>query len=321
MTQPNITSNEIGTQLIYNCSQGTHHVESWPVVAESVMVQCLDNSTWGHIFTNMDCDILCFDEPPSPPTTLPPLAIPPHSDWDNVTRTVHTLITLTCPNDTVLSDLNVSVAVVSCEETGNWSALNTSLLCRRVCWSDPPSVLPPTNTSWDETVRVVGTEVKYWCPTDHFFPDLTSAITMTCDDTSLNWTLTDASMALDTPPFPEGSVYDGTPPPYWKGDILNYTCPQPLLSSSGTNHTSVLFNGTDWVMDDPEFQCFNVCSRSPPRSQGGWRVYNGRDRVGDIAFYHCSHGFPDGSTIVNSTCEESGNWTLTDIPLCQSKSR
>ncbi|KAK3876613.1 hypothetical protein Pcinc_018623 [Petrolisthes cinctipes] len=470
MTQPNITSIEIGTLLIYNCSQGTHHVQSFPVVAESVMVECLDNGTWDPIFTSMDCDILCFDKPPSPPTTFPSLAIPPDSDWDNVTRTVHTLINFTCPNDTVLPDLNTSV-VVSCEESGNWSAVNTLLLCRRVtsgkppvlpgsiiegpsppywegdtfnytcpplllsptntnlttiifngthweleeldfqclnvCWSDPPSVLPPTNTSWDENARVVGTEVMYWCPTDHFFPDLTYAITMTCNETSLNWTLTNANsinntwinntitfnetqvnssslecriLALDDPPFPEGSVYDGTPAPYWKGDILNYTCPPHLLSPSGTNHTSVLFNGTDWVMDDPEFRCLNVCSSevppspprvgmnltgeilvegviamytcpvgflnhtntfnvtcgdagwipaslppcpmcstSPPRSQGGWKEYNGMDGFGAIAFYHCPYGFPDGRTIVNSTCEESGNWTVTDIPVCQGK--
>ncbi|KAK3883355.1 hypothetical protein Pcinc_012390 [Petrolisthes cinctipes] len=192
MTRPNFTSNEIGTLLIYNCSEGTHHVQSFPVVAESVMVECLDNGTWDPIFTGMDCDILCFDEPPSPPTTFPPLAIPPHSDWDNVTRTVHTQINFTCPNDTVLPDLNTSV-VVSCEESGNWSAVNTLL------------------------------------------------------------------------------------------------------------------------------QCLRVCSTSPPRSQGGWREYNGKDVFGDIAFYHCSYGFPDGRTIVKSTCGESGNWTLTDIPVCQSK--
>lgn len=63
-------------------------------------------------------------------------------------------------------------------------------------------------------------------------------------------------VAEQPPPLPPGSVMEGQPPPhYWEGDMVRYWCPPNMVSPNGTNSTTAFFNGTHWVLEDPDFEC------------------------------------------------------------------
>ena len=62
----------------------------------------------------------------------------------------------------------------------------------------------------------------------------------------------------EVPPNPPGAEVEGPiPDNYWEGDVVNYRCPPDQMSLTGTTNTTAHFNGSQWVLDDPAFSCFN----------------------------------------------------------------
>lgn len=63
-------------------------------------------------------------------------------------------------------------------------------------------------------------------------------------------------MTYEPPPLPPESEFVGPELSYyWEGDIVNYRCPPDKLSPAGTNTTTAQFNGSNWVLADPTFEC------------------------------------------------------------------
>ena len=62
----------------------------------------------------------------------------------------------------------------------------------------------------------------------------------------------------EVPPNPPGAEVEGPiPDNYWEGDVVNYRCPPDQMSLTGTTNTTAHFNGSQWVLDDPDFSCYN----------------------------------------------------------------
>ncbi|XP_050713889.1 uncharacterized protein LOC126996968 [Eriocheir sinensis] len=223
---------------------------------------------------------------------------------------------------------------------GNWKPdyrQDADPYCALLCLADPPSSparIPnwaaPVNSSWDETTRTAGTQVELSCSDDRVLPDLTATITVECKEDG-DWTHVDLDplicrrVATDPPPLPRGSVMEGQPPPhYWEGDEVGYRCPLNTLSPTGTNTTTALFNGTHWVLADPDFECLPMCLADPPapppRGNSSW------DGWTRIVFTQveltCSdpYLFTSLNTSINITCQnETITWTHVspDDLLCR----
>ncbi|XP_042211341.1 uncharacterized protein LOC121858775 isoform X2 [Homarus americanus] len=398
MTRDNFTNNAIGAEVSYTCDDGLSIHETYPDLTNTITLTCKDH-VWLPNDTKLECAKVCADDPPSPISVDPyPNAT---STWDNYTRVSGTQVQLTCPSGYLFANQN-STITVTCEEDGNWTLVNTSLICRilatdppqppgseysgpvrpywqwdilnytcpgdmmsptgtnatsltfngtewvleepdfqclNVCLSDPLTPDPPIKTTWNGRSRTVNTMVELSCPDGYVFTNLNSSVNLTCDNNSRNWTDIDTSIlicrivAIEGPPQIPDSEYSGPKPPHWQWDVLNYTCYEDLMSPAETNTTSVTFNGTEWVLEDPDFKCLNVCGSPPPASNRTTYSLTAAPVTGTMASYICLGGFlvydpstlgndntttslSNDTTTLNITCLDSG-WSLSDIPVCK----
>ncbi|XP_068207774.1 uncharacterized protein [Palaemon carinicauda] len=383
----NVTSLFVGTNLTYVCDEGMYIPATFPNTVNYTEVTCEEDRMWnislGLNETDLYCAEICFDDPITSSVI--------ETSWDNVTRTVGTKVNLTCPDEHFLPDLSTNISV-TCEPGGQWTNLTEDdILCRRVCSNPPesgvnmtinvtslfvgttltyvceegmyiPATFPNTvnytevtceedrmwnismglnetdlycaeicldnpitsplmETTWDNVTRTVGTQVNLTCPDEFFLPDFSTNISVTCEPGG-QWTnLTETDVLCrrytETLPTPPNGTMHGFPPgPYWEGMAINFTCLDNHTSPSRENMTPITFNGTDWVPLDPDFLCLYGCGEPIPADPPATMNFTGIGVVGDVASYLCPVGF-EGTDLTNltSTCV-GGDWTLTEIPLC-----
>lgn len=63
------------------------------------------------------------------------------------------------------------------------------------------------------------------------------------------------TVASEPPQNITDATLEGPDPPYWKTVTLNYTCIDGYLTADGTKWTNVTFDGTSWILSDPDFAC------------------------------------------------------------------
>ncbi|XP_066961971.1 complement component receptor 1-like protein [Macrobrachium rosenbergii] len=192
MSIPELPQRDLGTELTYTCDQGLFVPAALPDAKSSVIITCLENSTWGmepFKADDLHCVRMCMEKPVSPPA-------PGNTTWDRTPSQVGAKINLTCPAGYAFPNFSITIQL-TCEEGGTWSEVGSrEIFCR--------------------------------------------------------------SYTNELPLAPTGTKYDGPPPPYWEGVVLNFTCAEGLVSKGELNTTSTTFNGTDWVPLELEFACFNV---------------------------------------------------------------
>ncbi|XP_042868729.1 uncharacterized protein LOC122251073 [Penaeus japonicus] len=338
------------------------------------MVECGDDHRWNVTGPELECAIICVDDPVIPPT-------PATLSWDGQNRTYGTEALLECPNGLRFADESTNMSL-TCMENGTWTQPDAELLVCRIRADEPPKNLtdatlsgpdPPywkdmvlnltCNDGWLTTSGEKQTTVTFngstWLLDDPDFecwkvaddpPEVISNATLggpdppywktvtlnyTCDDgflTSLGArqtlvTFNGTAWEMDDPEFacwkvatkpPEnitGASLEGPDPPYWKTTTLNYTCFNGFLTADGEDQTSVTFNGTDWVLDDPDFVCLMVCPPPPAPLAYVRRNYTGKGIDGDVATYVCAGAFDNGNDTVDITCT-AGNWSMDVLPEC-----
>ncbi|XP_047479977.1 sushi, von Willebrand factor type A, EGF and pentraxin domain-containing protein 1-like [Penaeus chinensis] len=189
------------------------------------------------------------------------------------------------------------------------------------CWKvaeEPPETIIDA--------RLEGTDPPYW---------KTVTLNYTCDDGYLSTegekrtsvTYNGTAWEMENPGFtcwkvasePPRNITDaaleGPDPPYWKTVTLNYTCIDGYLSAEGEKWTNVTFDGTSWVLSDPDFACLIACPAPPAPEAYVRRNYTGKGIDGDIAVYVCAGMFDCGNDTIEVTCS-TGNWSLDVLPEC-----
>lgn len=57
-------------------------------------------------------------------------------------------------------------------------------------------------------------------------------------------------------PLPAGATLVGAEPPYTEGQTATLECEEGKLSAKGESSTIVTFTHGEWIMQDPDFDCF-----------------------------------------------------------------
>ncbi|XP_064077743.1 E-selectin-like [Macrobrachium nipponense] len=256
-------------------------------VGQKVNVQCIQNhlmkTMYGTEYSNVTiaCTYFGWWLPPGGLTCVPACAGDPPAPGANMSiptikeREVGANLKYSCDAGLYIPAALPNITnhtTIRCNESLLWEPVSlvvADLLCTQMCLSDPFMPVSPANTTWDRIARVAGTTINITCPEGFAFPDFNNTIVLTCGVDG-NWTEVVPENAfcrrytMEAPVTPNGSVYDGPSPPHWESTILDFTCPENLMSRDGLNSTWTIFNGTVWEPFDPEFACLNVCGDPIP---------------------------------------------------------
>ncbi|KAK3862676.1 hypothetical protein Pcinc_031487 [Petrolisthes cinctipes] len=248
-----------------------------------------------------------------------------------------TELTYTCsggfyiPPDQDASDL-VNSTVVKCNTSHQWDPPQP-INCVKACVNMDPASPPNGNSSWDNVTRIVGTEVELTCPANHTFTNLSTTLTLKCEESG-NWTQVDQDLIkclipcpdATLPPIPSNAIMEGPEaPPYWVGDAVNFTCGPGQESKKQETQLNIECAVDDgWINFDSNFTCFNACKNNPyPVDLPAYSDWNNLTRiVGTKVMYSCPSGmlFANLSSTVEVECEEmTRNWTTIDpeILICR----
>ncbi|XP_064078412.1 E-selectin-like isoform X2 [Macrobrachium nipponense] len=311
----------VGTFVNITCNSG--YIVNQEGFVNSTSVTCTSWG-WDPYVANIDCKKACYAMPPTP-------NVGSNIQMPDVKRHYEgTTYYYTCNSGYYVPAFSPALrntVSVSCSSQGNWDLemQNVSVLyCAEMCANDP--VTPPGGGSdWDRVSRAVGTKVNLTCPEGFAFPDLNRSIILTCV-TGGNWTqqntppieATCKMITYAQPTAPLNSILNTTaPPPYWQGSVLNYTCPNNYMSSTGSTWTSLTFTGPNWTYADPTFRCIQACGSPPPAVNPVTLTFSGVGVEGDTATYKCPVGF-EGHQLQDLFVNcKSGSWTYTTIPKCK----
>ncbi|XP_050706254.1 complement factor H-related protein 4-like [Eriocheir sinensis] len=316
MTQGNGTR-QVGHNLTYTCQPGTFIPprELCEEPRTEVEVMCETNYTWTYKEDDLDCYPLCPDDPPYVRDNVT-------SSWDELTRLVGTQVNFTCPTNHTFPDLNDTV-IVTCEDDGEWTTLNTFFLTCRIPCPDAEPFPTPDNA----TVEYAPSSAPYWvsdeflymCPDGYVSPLSNTNATQHCEEED-GWILSEPGFGCykaclqDPQPIlePGNTTWDGFS--RLVDTQVNLTCP--------VNHTFSDFNSTisltcnedgNWTYVDPELLvCRIACPEDPPEAPANATV-EGVDPpywVGDNLTVACEEGLGlewGGKTVIIQ-CREDG-WT------------
>ncbi|XP_045123832.1 uncharacterized protein LOC123511845 [Portunus trituberculatus] len=316
---------------------GTYDWNGWSrVVDTQVELACPDDKLFANLNTSINitcepdtlswtfvhpeilrCRILAPDRPPqlNGSEVVGPI---PNNYWEG------DVVNYRCPPNQM--SLTGTTNTTAHFNGSHWLLDDPGFSCHNVCWSDPPTPRPPGNHTWDGWTRFVDTQVELTCPDNYLFANFNISINITCEPDTLNWTFMDPDtlrcrMWTFTPPplLPQNVLEDTPNAYYWEGDEVHFSCLPDHLSLSGTNTTTAHFNGTQWLLQDPDFSCYPTCISPPPEPGKHMdQQYDGGNEWGAVVTYTCSTQFSDGNTTINVTCHE-GNWTLNMLPTCEGK--
>ncbi|KAK8385038.1 hypothetical protein O3P69_014540 [Scylla paramamosain] len=272
------------------------------VAEDRVNATCLENyrGAWGQEELQIVCSehgwwMTSFCHPACPDPAEPGANIT--LDAPNNVSFVGDTVTYTCSPGTFLPQTYPNVKdrkVLTCKPRGRWEPSLQNPYCAKLCMNDPPSspdqlgvlLAAPVTSTWDGFTREVGTKVELECTDGRVLPSLQANMTVECGEDE-TWTQVDINslicrrVAPEDPPQPPGSEVEGpTPDNYWEGDMVSYHCPPDQMSLTGTTITTAHFNGSEWLLEDPDFSCHPVCMSDPPMPQTpGNYNWNGWSRV------------------------------------------
>ncbi|XP_047480184.1 uncharacterized protein LOC125032844 [Penaeus chinensis] len=263
------------TPVVYNATT-TWNENMTYVVNDTVNITCTENKVFSLGFDRKEilctkfgwnvppsCLDACTDDPPEPGRNMTQLNFNSNFIGD--------IITYVCnPGHFIPSTFPglLNETQVVCGADHLWQSTGLEFECAIICVQDPVTPPPPATLSWDSQNRTYGTEALLECPDGLRFADGSTNMSLTCKEDG-NWTQPDEEILLcriraDEPPENiTGASLEGPDPPHWKDTLLNYTCNDGWLTTLGEKQTTVMFNGTTWVMDDPDFECWKVAEGPP----------------------------------------------------------
>ncbi|XP_066962022.1 uncharacterized protein [Macrobrachium rosenbergii] len=279
---------------------------------------------WQPYISSISCKKACYVMPPTPSTGSNMQMPAVNSHYDGIT------LNYTCNSGYYIPAFSPALrnyVSVTCSNQGVWNLelLNVSALyCTEMCVKDPVTPLQGSS-DWDKVSRTVGTNVNLTCPEGFAFPDRNRSIIITCAAGG-NWTQQNTP-AIETtckmityaqPTAPPNSILNTTEsPPYWQGTVLNFTCPDKYMSSTGSTWTTLTFTGPNWSSADPAFSCLQACGAPTPAVDPVNMTFSGIGVEGEKAIYRCPGGFEGSPPPELMVLCMGGSWSRTVIPKCK----
>nr|XP_045613106.1 uncharacterized protein LOC123767463 [Procambarus clarkii] len=239
--------NAVGSSVTYTCAPPQYfpltQVSEAPVRERNVT--CSSEFTWVPDASMVTCVTLCLDDDP------PPAPEGATSDWDNFSRSSGTEVNLTCSNGMKFSDLNTSI-VVTCEDDGNWTLVDPSLLvCREeVTVPLPPlpagmTLMPSSGPYWTSTV------LNFSCGAGTMAPDGRTYTTVTYDGvawSALDPTFLCVSVCPYAAPAATGFLETNYSGVAVIGSAVGYWCIGGVFVDLNTSFVSVCHD-SGWTVD------------------------------------------------------------------------
>ncbi|XP_064087758.1 uncharacterized protein LOC135202339 [Macrobrachium nipponense] len=266
MTAGNITDNAVGSVVYFTCANGTYTSvnETYPVPMNTTPVECSPEGLWipqGPL----TCEVLCLDDPPS---GEPPFA----SDWDNVSRSQDTQVTVTCVGMFLLGDLN-KTRTIGCQG-GLWTELAPNDTECVVGTLDPPFTPVPgdigAKLEGPGPPYLEGAQMNYTCMEGKLAPMGVAFYTVTL--TADGWTKVDPAFICYNVSYdpPIINVTAGEPgalslpaTPFFVGSVANYTCPVDSSTPDGLTFYELVYQPTGWSSLPEGFICYNMTFLPP----------------------------------------------------------
>ncbi|XP_068242183.1 uncharacterized protein [Palaemon carinicauda] len=254
----------------------------------------------------------CTRPAPSPPPLPPFQSIMETSEelfW------VGSSVNYTCRDDQ-MTPLGVRYFTLTCTASGWIPPLDPEFTCLNICTTGVPDVEFTTNNKTEYAYW--GTVIQFVADDGFLFPDYTTVKWTEC--LNGNWTLPQIPSARDDlpalPPAPAGSNIT-TPPPFFIGSTVNYTCQGDMRFPNGEVYTTSTLTETGWTQLDPTFVCLNVCLEEPHYIYGAITYnYTGVSVWGSAIEYRCNGMFHGGNSTLLNYCLPGGNWSLFYVPYC-----
>nr|XP_027227349.1 CUB and sushi domain-containing protein 3-like [Penaeus vannamei] len=178
MTRDNVTTNEVGAVLHYNCSEGLHIVPTpaFPNLTTFTTVSCDATKVWLEAGPPLACGKVCVAAPPIPEGF--------QHDWDNASRLLGDQVVVSCPAGLHFPNMTTSTTL-GCEQDGSWTAVDPAFfLCREAATTGPPAPPPGmTSSHSDAEFYFVGSSVNFTCPEDTMSSDGLTYTTITYNST------------------------------------------------------------------------------------------------------------------------------------------
>ncbi|XP_071533005.1 complement factor H-like [Panulirus ornatus] len=244
-----ITKNAVGAVLNFTCETGfwipTNQMN--PVVTNVSSVVCSSEQTWVPTMS-LECIKMCTENP----VQLPEYA---SSTWDNFTRTVGTVVEVSCAENMLFANFSQTLRV-TCREDGTWTNLDASILMCKAGTYMPPSVPLDQNTSTilegPHPPYSEGSSMNYSCQPGTI--SLTGVSFITLYFTAAGWSEFDPGFecvpgTMDSPPLnlANSATLVGPGPPYEEGATLNYTCKPGLFISTGATYITITYTAGKWI--------------------------------------------------------------------------
>ncbi|XP_076053590.1 uncharacterized protein LOC143032604 [Oratosquilla oratoria] len=265
------------------------------------------------------CLPVCSDDPP------PGVNI---TQSNMTTNEVGTVLTYSCPPGYFLpitqEEPNITQAVeVECNDNHTWVSPRDDLMCLPACAMDLPNVPANASRDWDGFSRNENLIVTYSCDEGMAFPNATANVSFTCLEG--NWTGVDQEFlncmelcSTGPPEGPDRTTSDWDEETRWVNTEVTFTCNDNRTDLNGTNSTSTICNGTDWVSFDEDFECVDLCKDPIPSNPiGGMNDFTGDRLWGATLNFSCpGTEFVNGDEVVTVECL-NGTWTPSTFPLCR----
>ncbi|XP_042880536.1 complement factor H-related protein 4-like [Penaeus japonicus] len=236
---------------------------------------------------------------------------------------------LECVNGT-LSAKGENNTMVTYTEAG-WMKEDPDFECYEMLEDAQP---PPSGSGWlvegddDPSLVWEGKTLAIRCGPSQHNPNGENSSTITYSGSE--WVQDDATFMcvnITGSTLPEGATLVGANPPYTEGQTAALECEGGKLSAKGKNSTTVTFTQGEWIMDDPDFDCFEMLDEAdPPSMEGNWNIV-GEDNPsliweGKKLTIRCSEGtyYPKGDNMSNITYNGS-EWVQDDTDFDCIKSK
>ncbi|ROT81329.1 putative complement factor H-related protein 4 isoform X2 [Penaeus vannamei] len=298
-----------GTEVTYNCSSPDQLFGNFN---SSVSVTCKRDGNWSAVPPE---DFLC--RTPAPPdAALPPtpegavLVVNASDDsW------VGSSTTYEC-EDGMTPQGTINTTITMTEE--GWSELDPEFACYPVEENPPPTDLVDNG-------HLLLEDPPYWVNRTLVF-ECVGLMTSPTGETNTTvvytldgWQLTDPEFACyNASVLPENATLLVGDPPYSVGDTGSLVCDGDMVSGSGEASTTVTYTQGGWIMEDVEFDCYEIITDAPPPPlDPSWTVEGNENPSlaweGKTLTLHCApYAYnPNGEDSTTLTYTQS-EWVLAD---------
>ncbi|XP_026176823.1 sushi domain-containing protein 1 isoform X2 [Mastacembelus armatus] len=283
-------SSRVGTEVLYQCNSGYHHVGKGNVSV------CTAAGQWEG--PSVLCqEILCGS---------PPVIESTEQMWNGNSTPGSTVLYLCKEGFYNKGGHNVSI----CNESGWWTP--PALSCQEILCGEPP-ILPHTGHVWNGSFTA-GSTVTYYCKIGFYYNKGNNVSFCT---TNGYWTKANISckeVDCGMPPSIPHSVM------LWDdmstvGSQVVYRCKYGYRSV-GKGNVSICTASGEWA--EVSLLCQEINCREPVFKPHAKILWDGISHLGSVVHYQCDEGYRIRSLKNYSVCGANGQWEDNDL-LCEAK--